>query len=236
MDETKPRLSGAEIARHWGCTRQHAGHCIKKGCPTTSLAAADSWRLANSRYGVGYRSKGVPEVNLNAKGKVNLPANLAHGDSQTPTLEPIAAIPNSGEAVCVETHEELSSMEQSLCAAIAVEEAAYRLVKDAQRLMNDEKLVIRTAAYNKAQMGRLQAEEMILKIKERRKVLVPMETAKSIMRRMFVPHLGSLDSFGRANASRIRNAESDAGAVMVCDEAMDRVKADVHRLYELAVA
>ena len=220
MDEPipTPRLSGAEIARQWGCSRQHAANCIKKGCPTTSLEAAASWRLANARYGVGYRSKGIP-----------VPCS-------PPPPEQISAIPASADPVCGVAQEELSSMEKSLLAAIAVEEAAFRLVTDAQRLMNDEKLVIRTAAYNKAQMGRLQAEEMILKIKERKKVLVPMETAKSIMRRMFVPHLGTLDGFGRANASRVRNAGCDADAVMVCDEAMDRVKADMHRLYELAVA
>ena len=225
----KPRLSGAEIARHWGCTRQHAGNCIKKGCPTTSLEAADLWRLGNSRYGVGYRSKGIPQTDSS-------PKDLPISDLPSQPSEPLASIPDSVEAVCGVPHEELSSMEQSRNATIVVEEASYRLVRDAQRLMNDEKLIIRTAAYNKAQMGRLQAEEMILKIMERLKLLVPMETTKSIMRRFFVPHLGSLDGFGRANASRIRNAESDAEAVMVCDEAMNRVKADLHRLYELAVA
>jgi hypothetical protein len=186
------------------------------------VEVADSWRLANSRYGVGYRSKGVPV-----------------GKESAPPLSPpvqIPATPDSGEPVLGVAHEELSSMEKSLGAAIAVEEAAYRLVTDAQRLKNDEKLVIRTAAYNKAQMGRLQAEEMLLKIRERRKVLVPMETAMALLRRVWVPHLGILDGFGRANASRIRNAETDADAVMVCEEAMDRVKSGARRLYELAVA
>lgn len=51
------KLTATEIARDWGTSRAYVSRCIQRGCPVVSLEEARAWRVANSRYGVGYRSK-----------------------------------------------------------------------------------------------------------------------------------------------------------------------------------
>lgn len=40
--------SQREIARDWGCAPSYVAKCVKKGCPTDSLAAARKWRATDA--------------------------------------------------------------------------------------------------------------------------------------------------------------------------------------------
>jgi hypothetical protein len=85
-------------------------------------------------------------------------------------------------------------VQSALAKAREVEEEAHRLVAQAQRMRDDEKIAIRIAAYNKALEGRLKAEEKCVDLLEKLQVFITMDFAKQLMRKAWVPLLTRLRS------------------------------------------
>jgi len=196
------KLRPADIARHWECSRAYVSSRIKLGCPTDSLEAADAWRLKNSKYGVGYRSKGASLRKDTPEQDVLPPSN------SSPSEDVAAAELPETKDLQVSDSGDLSLLESSRQAAIHVEEEAYRLVTQAQALKEDDIIAVRIAAFSKAQSGRMACETAVLDLKEREKSLVPMEEAKDFFKRIMQPLLTRLRSLPRRAARLV--SPSDA--------------------------
>jgi hypothetical protein len=206
------------LGKLWGTSRAYASKCIKNGCPTTSIEAANQWRQAKSRYGVGYRSKHKTSVAPTAPGGANF-----HNGGESETDRELAAeettVTTTGGAGG------LDSLEHSLRKAISVENEAHRLVAEAQKARNDETIAIRIAAYTKAQKGRLDAEEQIVKLKEKIGLLIPVDKAKALIRRSFLPLLTRLRSLPKRAAFKANPAD-DVHAEAVLKQEIEEVIAE----------
>jgi len=202
------RCSAADIARDWGVSRAYVSKCKAKGCPTDSLEAARAWRSENAKYGVGYRSKAAPS------------------DAPPPTTP--AAASSSPEPV---RSLNLTSLKDSLNAAIQVEQEAHRLVADAQR--NCEKTSIleaRIRAYNNARDGRFNAERAFREEMERQNVLVPLDEAKALGRKGYDVMIPAL----RAVGSRIApdcNPQDPLLAKRLIDAEIEAIIAQAREVY-----
>ena len=111
-------------------------------------------------------------------------------------------------------------------AAIRAEEESVRLLGEAQRERNDKIIAVRLHAYNKAQVGRLAAERLIQEIREREKILVPMDTAKAIIRKFIVPVLNRLRAFPKGTALAV-NPSDDIHAESVLRVRIEALIAEV---------
>ncbi len=187
-----PKLRAVDLAADWGTSRAYASKLIKAGCPLTSLADAREWRLTHSKRGIGYRSKKPAQTEETPD------ESAPTGDK---TSNQAKARPPRGENCA------LGSLDDSLQAAIEVEEEAYRLVQDAQAKHKDDILSIRIAAFTKAQAGRHAAEAAVQKFKEREGILIPMDRAKAIARLAWVPMLNRLRSLAKAIALEANPAD-----------------------------
>lgn len=207
----KKTYSAAEIGRDWGTSRAYASQCLKKGCPSHSLEAAREWRVANSKYGVGYRSKSAPAVEA-------VPA---------PAPAPVAASVTSPH---VAVTRDLSTVDDSLRAAIEVEQEAHRLVVEAQRERNDALLAVRIQSYNKARDGRMAAEKMVQEHLEKQGVLIRMDKAREIALKGWIPLLSRLRSVPK-RAGIKANPVDDVHAEMVISEEIEDAIAEVRFVY-----
>ncbi|MEA3207879.1 MAG: hypothetical protein QOE70_936 [Chthoniobacter sp.] len=201
----QPPLKAAEIARAWGCSRAYVSKKIKAGCPTDSLEAARAWRVKHAVRGIGFRSKGSK---LEAEIASEAPAPIAEKGGE------VAQVPKGEGGGPALRSKDLATIEDSLAAAIEVEQEAHRLVIEAQLARNDEILAIRIAAYSKALDGRLSSEEKVQKFKERQGVLVTMDFAKQLIRRAWVPLLTRLRSIPKRAAVKA-NPHDDVHAEQV---------------------
>lgn len=206
------KLTPTELGKAWGTSRAYASKCIKNGCPTSSIEAANQWRQAKSRYGVGYRSKHKPPAAPGA------PAASNSHNTEDDETETEPAVSGSGVGA-------VDSLERSLKKAISVENEAHRLVAEAQKARNDETIAIRIAAYTKAQKGRLDAEEQIVKLKEKIGLLIPVDKAKALIRRSFLPLLTRLRSLPKRAAFKANPAD-DVHAEAALRQEMEDVIAE----------
>ncbi|MGB8168116.1 MAG: hypothetical protein WCF18_11535 [Chthoniobacteraceae bacterium] len=225
IDLIQPPVKAAQIARDWGCTRAYASKKIKQGCPTDSLEAARAWRVKHAVRGIGFRSKG-------SKPK----AETAASAPVTPTVE------GTGDQVAAESKggrgnapgparsKELVTIEDSLAAAIEVEQEAHRLVVEAMSARNDEILAIRIAAYSKALDGRLSAEEKVHKLKERQGVLIEMDFAKQLIRKAWMPLLTRLRSIPKRAAVKV-NPHDDVHAEQVLSAEIEDAIEEARNVY-----
>lgn len=196
------KLTPTELGKLWGTSRAYASKCIKNGCPTDSIEAANQWRKAKSRYGIGYRSKHKPAAveQQPSASKTQNSAAEERGDRERADRD------RADLEVGVEAGG-LASLERSLRKAIEVENEAHRLVAEAQRGKNDDTISIRIAAYTKAQKGRLDAEEQIVKLKEKIGLLISVDKAKALIRRSFLPLLTRLRSLPKRAAFKANPAD-----------------------------
>lgn len=219
IDLIQPPVKAVEIARDWGCTRAYASKKIKQGCPTDSLEAARAWRVKHAVRGIGFRSKG-------SKPK----AETAASAPVTPTVEdkgeevPAKSEGGRGPAATPARSKELATIEDSLAAAIEVEQEAHRLVVEAQSARNDEILAIRISAYSKALDGRLSAEEKVHKLKERQGVLIEMDFAKQLTRKAWIPLLTRLRSIPRRAAMKVNPHDDVHAEQVLAAEIEDAIK------------
>ncbi len=212
------KLTPTQLGKAWGTSRAYASKCIKNGCPTTSIEAANQWRQAKSRYGVGYRSKHKPPAVPTAAATANFHNDEADEADCESTAEENARPSTAGAGG-------LDSLERSLRKAISVENEAHRLVAEAQKARNDDTIAIRIAAYTKAQKGRLDAEEQIVKLKEKIGLLISVDKAKALIRRSFLPLLTRLRSLPKRAAFKANPAD-DVHAEAVLRQEMEEVIAE----------
>lgn len=212
-------LTPTQIAKVWGCSRAYASKCIGKGCPTDSIEKANAWRVENSKYGVGYRSKGGPARPLSpdASGAGTDDAERASQKKRDKDTSP------------TETRD-LSSIESSLIAAIEVEQEAHRLVIEAQKERKDAILSVRIAAYSKAQGNRLEAEERVQKYLLAQRILVPFTEAKAEARKGYdaiIPQLRALSK----NAGPLCNPENALRATKILEQQIEAIIAQAAKEY-----
>jgi hypothetical protein len=225
----KRRIMPTELGRAMGFSRQYASKKIQEGCPTDSIESAKLWFVENASYGVGYRSKG----------KGSPPAELAGSGSGVPISStrrssghPVTPSPGGSDwKVIGGGSQSLSSLEESLKAAIRAEEESVRLLAEAQRERNDKIIAVRLHAYNKSQVGRLAAEKLIQEIRERERILVPMDTAKAIIRKFMVPVLNRLRAFPKGAALAV-NPSDDIHAESVLRVRIEALIAEVCSEFE----
>lgn len=212
-------LTPTQIAADWETSRAYTSKCIKNGCPTDSLESARKWRVENSKYGVGYRSKNAPSS----------PAP-AESEAASPTGNPRKSASQSKSSGSPIHSRDLSTIEASLAAAIEVEQEAHRLVLSAQMEKKDSILSVRIAAYNKAQANRLQAQEAVQKYLTVQRVLVPMAEAKAEARRgydVIVPQLRALSK----NAGPLCNPDNPLRAANILAQQVEAIIAQAEREY-----
>ncbi len=203
--EPEKIITAADIARDWGTSRAYVSKCLKKGCPNVSLEAAREWRVANARYGIGYRSK-----------------------SAKSEPEPVAAAPVPVEAPT----RDLSTVDASLLAAIDVEREAYRLVQEAQRDRNDAQISIRIQAYNRAQSNRLDAERLVVEYREKTGELISLDAARALIHRAWSPHINRLRALPKRCALSV-NPSDDIRAEKVLVDEIEAVIAETRQEFEL---
>lgn len=189
-----------QIAAAWGTSRAYVYKLGKKGCPIQIpedssveelIKTATEWRIANSRHGVGYRSK-----------KSNNPPTEGAG-TENEEIQPSGPVwppPKARKKVKVDT------IERSLDQAIAIER---QCAEEVERLSNDPgKLVTAINAYNKAQNNRMDTEKRVLELLEKRGQLISLPAAQQIITRVWVPFLMRLRACPR-NAAQKANPQDD---------------------------
>lgn len=210
--ESKPLV--AEIAGAWGTSRAYVYKLAKKGCPLHSIEAASAWRSANAKLGVGYRSRspGLPATPFMEGGLKGEAENGAQVAEQQPNRGPGSFRSYHKTRVNVKT------IEKSLRQAIEVERMAAEVVENAQS--NPEKLVTAINAYNKALANRMEAEKKVLEYHQARKVLIPIDVAKDLINRAWVPLLARLRSAPKRAAMKA-NPSDDTLAESVFKEEIE---------------
>jgi hypothetical protein len=110
------------------------------------------------------------------------------------------------------------TVEKSLKQAIEIERMAAEVVDTARS--NPEKLVTAINAYNKALANRMEAEKKVLEYQEARKVLIPIDVAKNLINRAWVPLLARLRSAPKRAAMKA-NPSDDTLAEAVFKEEIE---------------
>jgi hypothetical protein len=211
MQQNQPGKSlVVEIASAWGTSRAYVYKLAKKGCPVDSIEAANEWRSANAKLGVGYRSRSATQsFSEGEEGEVGIGAGVAEQQ------------PNWGAGSRKSYHKtriNVRTVEKSLKQAIEIERMAAEVVDSAQA--NPEKLVTAINAYNKALANRMEAEKKVLEYQEARKILIPIDVAKELINRAWVPLLARLRSAPKRAAMKANPAD-DALAEIVFKEEIE---------------
>lgn len=145
----------ADIAAAWGVSRAYVYKLLKKGLDTSSLEAADAWRHAHAKHGVGSRSK--PAVPVDGSG----PANSAF-EQTCSTRKPKTK------------RVRLKTLQDSLEMAIRVEELCAIAVIEKSQDAASQNFV---NSYNKAHQNRVETEAAIIKQQKERGELITAEAA-----------------------------------------------------------
>lgn len=210
MKENQPGKSlVVEIASAWGTSRAYVYKLAKKGCPVDSIDAATEWRSANAKLGVGYRSRfSTQTFSEGEEAEVEIGAGVA----EQPTNW------GAGKKSYNKTRINVRTVEKSLKQAIEIERMAAEVVDSAQA--NPEKLVTAINAYNKALANRMEAEKKVLEYQEARKVLIPIDVAKELINRAWIPLLARLRSAPKRAAMKA-NPSDDTLAEAVFKEEIE---------------
>ena len=176
-----------QIAEAWGTSRAYVYKLKKRGCPVHDVEAAARWRDEHATRGTGYRSKG--------QSKAAAPSQSLRRDGAESANSSLSGNRRSEDERS--TDRVVASLWDSVQAAVEIEGAALGLVREAQRLKNDQVIAIRISAYTKAQQGRFEAEKRYREEMERQKILVPLEDAKRIGRRAYDVMLPLLRALGK---------------------------------------
>jgi hypothetical protein len=139
-----PNPSISAIARDWGTSRPYVSRCVHhRDCPTTSLAAARSWRetCASSRAPTNPKQIARLLEEESNDSRTGVPGRELSG-TQTDTL-PLPSI---------------DSLHDALDAAICAQEQAFSLVQEAIGEATDSKMAMLLAVHNRALELRLRIE------------------------------------------------------------------------------
>lgn len=227
MEQVQPESKSlvGEIAKSWGTSRAYVYKLAKKGCPVDSIEAASDWRSANAKLGVGYRSRGAAETFLEGDEEG---VGGGAGVAEQPTNW--GAGPRKSYA---KTRVNVKTIERSLKQAIEIERMAAEVVEAAQS--NPEKLVTAINAYNKALANRMDAEKRVLEYQQARKLLIPLDAAKDLINRAWVPLLARLRSAPKRAAMKA-NPSDDTLAEEVFSEEIESAIAEGQASYAAVFA
>jgi len=216
-----------EIAKSWGTSRAYVYKLAKKGCPVDCVEAASEWRSANAKLGVGYRSRGAGAAETFSERDV---AGVGGGAGVAEQPTNWGAGPRKSYA---KTRVNVKTIERSLKQAIEVERMAAEVVEAAQS--NPEKLVTAINAYNKALANRMDAEKRVLDYQQARKLLIPLDAAKGLINRAWVPLLARLRSAPKRAAMKA-NPSDDTLAEEVFSEEIESAIAEGQASYAAVFA
>jgi hypothetical protein len=229
MEQVQPESKSlvGDIAKSWGTSRAYVYKLAKKGCPVDSIEAASDWRSANAKLGVGYRSRGAGAGEIFLEGNDEGMGGGA-GVAEQPTNW--GAGPRKSYA---KTRVNVKTIERSLKQAIEIERMAAEVVEAAQS--NPEKLVTAINAYNKALANRMDAEKRVLEYQQARKLLIPLDAAKDLINRAWVPLLARLRSAPKRAAMKA-NPSDDTLAEEVFSEEIESAIAEGQASYAAVFA
>ena len=224
-----------EIAAAWGTSPAYVYKQAKKGCPIDSVEAAVEWRHANSKLGVGYRSKTAPGTPPESGESVA--EAVEDGGEQGSTAGSHTGAGGEGSK---ERKIRLKSVEASLKNSIAVEEQAAAAVKRVEEKAKKDprfldQMVTAVNVYNKAQAGRMDAEKRVQELQEERRQLIRVEHATEIIQRAWGPLLARLRSAPKRAAPKA-NPENDVLAEEVFREEIEQAIAEGQIAYADAFA
>lgn len=229
MEQVQPESKSlvGEIAKSWGTSRAYVYKLAKKGCPVDSIEAASDWRSANAKLGVGYRSRGAGAAETFLERDEEGVGGGA-GVAEQPTNW--GAGPRKSYA---KTRVNVKTIERSLKQAIEIERMAAEVVESAKS--NPEKLVTAINAYNKALANRMDAEKRVLEYQQARKLLIPLDAAKDLINRAWVPLLARLRSAPKRAAMKA-NPSDDTLAEEVFSEEIESAIAEGQASYAAVFA
>jgi hypothetical protein len=214
MQQNQPGKSlVVEIASAWGTSRAYVYKLAKKGCPVDSIDAANEWRSANAKLGVGYRSRSAtPSFSEDEEGEVGIGAGVAE---QQPSW-------GAGRKSYHKTRINVRTIEKSLKQAIEIERMAAEVVDAAQA--NPEKMVTAINAYNKALANRMEAEKKVLEYQEARKLLIPIDVAKDLINKAWLPLLARLRSAPKRAAMKANPSDDTLAEAVFKEEIESAIK------------
>jgi hypothetical protein len=214
MQQNQPGKSlVVEIASAWGTSRAYVYKLAKKGCPVDSIDAANEWRSANAKLGVGYRSRSAtPSLSEDEEGEVGIGAGVAE---QQPNW-------GAGRKSYCKTRINVRTIEKSLKQAIEIERMAAEVVNAAQA--NPEKMVTAINAYNKALANRMEAEKKVLEYQEARKLLIPIDVAKDLINKAWLPLLARLRSAPKRAAMKANPSDDTLAEAVFKEEIESAIK------------
>ena len=214
MQQNQPGKSlVVEIASAWGTSRAYVYKLAKKGCPVDSIDAANEWRSANAKLGVGYRSRSAtPSLSEDEEGEVGIGAGVAE---QQPNW-------GAGRKSYHKTRINVRTIEKSLKQAIEIERMAAEVVDAAQA--NPEKMVTAINAYNKALANRMEAEKKVLEYQEARKLLIPIDVAKDLINKAWLPLLARLRSAPKRAAMKANPSDDTLAEAVFKEEIESAIK------------
>lgn len=229
MEQVQPESKSlvGEIAKSWGTSRAYVYKLAKKGCPVDSIEAASDWRSANAKLGVGYRSRGAAAAETFLEGDDDGVGGGA-GVAEQPPNWGAGSRRSSGRA-----RVNVRTIEKSLKQAVEIERMAAEVVESAQA--NPEKLVTAINAYNKALANRMDAEKRVLEYQEARKLLIPLDVAKDLINRAWVPLLARLRSAPKRAAMKA-NPSDDTLAEQAFSEEIESAIAEGQASYAAVFA
>jgi hypothetical protein len=214
MQQNQPGKSlVVEIASAWGTSRAYVYKLAKKGCPVDSIDAANEWRSANAKLGVGYRSRSAtPFLSEDEEGEVGIGAGVA---KQQPNW-------GAGRKSYCKTRINVRTIEKSLKQAIEIERMAAEVVNAAQA--NPEKMVTAINAYNKALANRMEAEKKVLEYQEARKLLIPIDVARGLINKAWLPLLARLRSAPKRAAMKANPSDDTLAEAVFKEEIEQAIK------------
>lgn len=165
-------VSISAISKDWGCARSYVQRCVKRGCPTDSLANSHLWRQANTqRYRFSSRrvEKVLEEGNLSQKCAqfgTNSSRSGGANDADIANFQP--------------AHDQEESLEGSLSGIKTAVRESKRFLNEAVIEGRPQKVAAWISIHVKAVEAWVKAECMIREEMERQKILIPLAEAQLI--------------------------------------------------------
>ena len=179
----------SQIAQAWGCSRQNISKWVKKGMPTTSLAAASSWRMAHGSRSA--RVKLLPQLP---------PAPAAVGDD----VDPAALV--DGE-----------SPEAVRDRARKAERTSYAMLQENLRTKDFDAITASLKAYTASQTLRSGAEIAFIKHHQLAGTLVDRSAALGSISRKLDPIKNLIMSLPEAMAKRCNPTDPETAAAALSE-------------------
>jgi hypothetical protein len=199
-------LTLAEIARDWGCTPQYVSLCVKQGCPKDSFELAREWREAHTTK----QSKKSPKI---------------IDEKETQDTEPRHSGLGGQDHQSGKNGKDLDKVLENT--AIAAENA-WLLLDEAFLEGKASKISTFLNLHSKAVEARVKAEGMIRQELERQKVLIPMNDAKTSVRRVVEIIVSRLSAMPQNIAPRC-NPHSPEHAMEILQEECTAIIADAQK-------